>query len=92
MDILRSILTTSLLRDCSDTSGRYLEGSVSSASKKTPSAVILPTAWRSALHDTPMAAPYGPPHQRGAFFNPHRACRVETRLERWAGRGEVRKT
>ena len=36
------------------TSGRYCAGSVSSCSRKTPSAVILPSAWRSAEHDTAM--------------------------------------
>ncbi len=37
------------------TSGRYCAGSVSSCSRKTPSAVILPSAWRSAEHETASA-------------------------------------
>ena len=42
-------------------SGRKCAGSVSSCSRKTPSAVILPSAWRSAEQDTAMAT-----GQRGA--------------------------
>jgi hypothetical protein len=38
----------------SSISGRKRAGSVSSCSRNTPSAVILPFAWRSALHETPM--------------------------------------
>ena len=36
-------------------SGRNWAGSVSSRSRKTPSRVILPSAWRSAEHDTAIA-------------------------------------
>ena len=35
------------------TSGRYFAGLCSSSSRNTPSLVILPSAWRSAEHDTP---------------------------------------
>ena len=37
------------------TSGRNRAGSVSSCSRKMPSRVILPSAWRSAEHDTAIA-------------------------------------
>ena len=36
-------------------SGRKRAGSVSRSSRNTPSAVILPSAWRSAEHDTAIA-------------------------------------
>ena len=49
---LRSMCTTSSLSSSCVTSGRKRAGSVSSASTKMPSLVILPSAWRSALHDT----------------------------------------
>mmetsp|Transcript_32903 Transcript_32903/g.93528 ORF Transcript_32903/g.93528 Transcript_32903/m.93528 type:complete len:219 (-) Transcript_32903:743-1399(-) len=52
---LRLIFTTSSLSCSSLTSGRYFDGSVSSCSMKIPSFVIFASAWRSALHETPMA-------------------------------------
>ena len=54
----RSIRTTSSSeadRASSVVSGRYFAGSVSSCSRKTPSAVILPSAWRSAEQETAIA-------------------------------------
>ncbi len=53
----RSILTTSPSdASCSSVvSGRNRAGSFSSCSRKTPSAVIFATAWRSAEQDTAMA-------------------------------------
>ena len=42
-------------------SGRYDAGSVSSCSRKTPSGVILPSAWRSAEHDTAIATGHEAP-------------------------------
>src|ERR1700691_6249625 len=53
---LRSIATTSVWSAAIEAgSGRYCAGSVSSASRKTPSAVILPTACRSAEQETAIA-------------------------------------
>ena len=53
---LRSIDTTSVASAATDAgSGRYCAGSVSSASRKTPSAVILPSACRSAEQETAIA-------------------------------------
>ena len=43
------------------TSGRYCAGSVSSCSRNTPSAVILPSAWRSAEQDTAIATGHDAP-------------------------------
>jgi hypothetical protein len=54
MGLLRFMLTTSPPRSLPVTSGRYLLGSVSSCSRNTPSAEILPVTWRSAEHDTPI--------------------------------------
>src|SRR5262245_14203575 len=51
----RSILTTSPSSSSASVSGKYLAGSVSSRSRNTPSPVILPSAWRSAEHDTAIA-------------------------------------
>mmetsp|Transcript_39369 Transcript_39369/g.80647 ORF Transcript_39369/g.80647 Transcript_39369/m.80647 type:complete len:249 (-) Transcript_39369:568-1314(-) len=50
---LTSILTTLAESLSSFTSGRYLDGSVSSFSRNTPSLVIFPLACLSAEHDTP---------------------------------------
>src|SRR5277367_2822027 len=53
---LRSTDTTSVASEATDEgSGRYWAGSVSRASRKTPSAVILPSACRSAEQETAMA-------------------------------------
>mmetsp|Transcript_89174 Transcript_89174/g.277221 ORF Transcript_89174/g.277221 Transcript_89174/m.277221 type:complete len:225 (-) Transcript_89174:673-1347(-) len=56
MGLFRSILTISppLSSALSCTSGKYLAGSRSSSSRKTPSSVILALAWRSAEQETPM--------------------------------------
>ena len=51
--LLRSIFTTSPPSFDVSTSGRYFAGLCSSSSRNTPSLVILPSAWRSAEHDTP---------------------------------------
>ena len=51
---LRSTRTTSPPICSSMTSGRKWAGSVSNCSRYTPWAVILPSAWRSAEHDTAM--------------------------------------
>src|SRR6266702_7103541 len=51
----RSIRTTLPSSSFSAGSGRYCAGSVSSRSRKTPSLVILPSAWRSAEQETAMA-------------------------------------
>mmetsp|Transcript_15031 Transcript_15031/g.43404 ORF Transcript_15031/g.43404 Transcript_15031/m.43404 type:complete len:218 (+) Transcript_15031:460-1113(+) len=59
--LLRSIFTTSELRSASVTSGKYFEGSVSNCSRKMPSLVIFASAWRSALHDTPMPTGHDAP-------------------------------
>ena len=59
---LRSMRTTSSsARSSSVTSGRKRAGSASSCSRNTPSAVILPSAWRSAEHDTAMATGHEAP-------------------------------
>ncbi len=54
---VRSIFTTSpdSARCWTSVSGRYFTGSVSSCSRKTPSAVILPSACRSAEQETAIA-------------------------------------
>ena len=52
MGCVRSICTTSLASWSSVISGKKRAGSVSSSSRKMPLAVILPTACRSALHET----------------------------------------
>mmetsp|Transcript_10709 Transcript_10709/g.30067 ORF Transcript_10709/g.30067 Transcript_10709/m.30067 type:complete len:234 (+) Transcript_10709:106-807(+) len=49
----RSTCTTSPSRSPALGSGRYFAGSVSSCSRKTPSSVIFPSAWRSAEQLTP---------------------------------------
>src|SRR5580693_9006642 len=51
----RSTATTSPSSSPASISGRYCAGSVSSCSRNTPSAVILPSACRSAEHDTAIA-------------------------------------
>ena len=52
---VRSMCTAGVSSSWSVTSGRNRAGSVSSCSRNTPSAVILPRAWRSAEHDTAIA-------------------------------------
>ena len=51
----RSIATTSPSSSAASRSGRYCAGSVSSCSRNTPSAVIFPSACRSAEQDTAIA-------------------------------------
>ena len=51
----RSMVTTSPSASAAARSGRYCAGSVSSCSRNTPSRVILPTACRSAEHETAIA-------------------------------------
>ena len=58
---LRSICTTSPSSLSSVVSGRYFAGSRSSSSRKTPSAVILPSACRSAEQDTAIATGHEAP-------------------------------
>ena len=54
-------MTTSSDRWSSCVSGRYCAGSRSSCSRNTPSAVILPSACRSAEHDTAIATGHDAP-------------------------------
>ena len=54
MGRFRSISTTSPPRDSSAISGRYLDGSVSSCSRKMPSRVIFDRICRSAAQETAM--------------------------------------
>src|SRR5581483_8897465 len=58
---LRSIATTSPDASSAPGSGRYCAGSVSSFSRNTPSAVIFPTACRSAEQDTAIATGHDAP-------------------------------